>query len=205
MLRRVRSAIEPTPSAVPVPRAYRQGSELDPQAVVECFAGRVDDYRATVTQAGPTSLPSRLAELLANAEHVGVPAGPPRAGSVTATRDGSLTTDALDLLEALVTGCALAIAETGTHHPRRIAVQGRRALTLVPDHHVRVVPEDRIVGSVPEGLAELQPTRPITMISGPSATQRHRTRPRRRRPPAHDASTSDVLATERATSLRWSE
>jgi L-lactate dehydrogenase complex protein LldG len=129
MLRHVRSAIEPTPSAVPVPRAYRQGSELDPQAVVECFAGRVDDYRATVTQAGPTSLPSRLAELLANAEHVGVPAGPPRAGSVTATRDGSLTTDALDLLEALVTGCALAIAETGT-----IILDGSRSKVVERSH-----------------------------------------------------------------------
>jgi L-lactate dehydrogenase complex protein LldG len=69
-----------------------------------------------------------------------------------------------------VTGCAIAIAETGTIVLDGSADQGRRAITLVPDHHVCVVAADRIVATVPEAIALLDPTRPLTMISGPSAT-----------------------------------
>jgi L-lactate dehydrogenase complex protein LldG len=173
VLRRVRGAVGPSAGAPPVPRAYHRTSELGGDAVVGRFADRVDGYRATVSRVDVAGLPARLAELLAGADRIGVPAGLPAAwlGDLDAVRDdGSLTTVDLDGLDAVVTGCAIAIAETGTIVLDGSPDQGRRALTLVPDHHVCIVPADRIVGSVPEGLAGVEPTRPLTLISGPSAT-----------------------------------
>ena len=84
--------------------------------------------------------------------------------------DSPLTWDELDAIDGVITGCAVAIAETGTIVLDADADQGRRALSLLPDLHVCVVSADRIVGSVPEALARLDPTRPLTWISGPSAT-----------------------------------
>jgi L-lactate dehydrogenase complex protein LldG len=76
----------------------------------------------------------------------------------------------LDACDGVVTGCAVAIAETGTIVLDAGAAQGRRALTLVPDYHLCVVREDQIAGTVPEALAGLDPVRPLTFVSGPSAT-----------------------------------
>ena len=76
----------------------------------------------------------------------------------------------LDRFDAALTGCALAIAETGTIVLDGGAAQGRRALSLVPDFHLCVVRTDQVVGTVPEGMARLDPVRPLTWISGPSAT-----------------------------------
>jgi L-lactate dehydrogenase complex protein LldG len=79
-------------------------------------------------------------------------------------------TAALDTLELVITGSAVGIAETGTIVLDASPDQGRRALTLVPDHHICVITTDAIVHGVPESLTRLDPTRPLTMISGPSAT-----------------------------------
>lgn len=70
-----------------------------------------------------------------------------------------------------MTGCALAVAETGTLVLDAGPEQGRRRITLIPDHHVCVVRiPDRLVDSIPQALDRLDPTRPLTWISGPSAT-----------------------------------
>ena len=67
-------------------------------------------------------------------------------------------------------GCAVAVAETGTIILDAGPGQGRRVLTLLPDYHLCVVRADQIVATLAEGLAHLDPTRPQTWISGPSAT-----------------------------------
>ena len=70
----------------------------------------------------------------------------------------------------MITGCAVAIAETGTIVLDAGPDQGRRAISLLPDLHVCVVQASQVVGSVPEALERLDPRRPQTWISGPSAT-----------------------------------
>jgi L-lactate dehydrogenase complex protein LldG len=97
------------------------------------------------------------------------PADPP-AGDRIVRDDPPLSARELDTVAGVVTGCAVAIAETGTiildHGPG----QGRRALTLVPDFHLVVVRADQVAADLPDALARLDPARPHTLISGPSAT-----------------------------------
>jgi L-lactate dehydrogenase complex protein LldG len=84
--------------------------------------------------------------------------------------DDQLGVSELDGVDGVITSCAVAIAETGTLILDGSAGQGRRVLTLIPDYHLCVVLTDQIVPDVPQALARLEPTRPLTMISGPSAT-----------------------------------
>ena len=94
----------------------------------------------------------------------------PFASTATVADDPPLAFGDLDMLDGVITGCAVAIAETGTIVLDGGAGQGRRALSLLPDLHVCVVLASQVVGTVPEALARLDPSRPQTWISGPSAT-----------------------------------
>jgi L-lactate dehydrogenase complex protein LldG len=158
VLARVRSA-KPT-SAPAVARTYRQSAPLD----LGMFVERLEDYRAVVHRCAAQDLPTLLAELLTG--RVVVPEGFPFDG----VRDDDLTPRDLDALDAVVTTCTVAIAETGTIVLDGSPGQGRRALSLVPDRHVVVVRAEQVVQTVPEALARLDATRPQTWISGPSAT-----------------------------------
>ena len=165
-----------------VPRDYRDhGDELPGSAdAVARFVDRVEDYRATVRRTTHGNIAAALREILAADRSVVVPpslAEEWRAACATDERavliDGTpapLTASELDAVDAVVTGCQVAIAETGTIVLDAGPDQGRRVLTLLPDHHVVVVQADRVVSSVPEALAHLDPTRPLTFVSGPSAT-----------------------------------
>jgi L-lactate utilization protein LutC len=175
ILARIRDALgEPTPGP-DIPRAYRQATSSDID-IVERFAERVADYRATVRRSTTDGLAATIAAaLLERRVHrlvvpAGVPAGWLIDPSVIVRDDPTLSHAELDALDGTLTGCAVAIAETGTVVLDAGPDQGRRALSLLPDYHLCVVRSDQIVGDVPEALHRLDPRRPMTWISGPSAT-----------------------------------
>jgi L-lactate dehydrogenase complex protein LldG len=178
VLERIRDALADRPVAVPIPREYEltlaPGTEI-----AELFVERVSDYRATVHRTTTEGLSATIASVLdgRGATRLVVPSGVPDAwfaatGSDVARvgDDPRLSHRELDALDGVITGCAVAIAETGTIVLDAGPDQGRRVLSLLPDLHVCVVHAGQIVGSVPEALARLSPTRPLTWISGPSAT-----------------------------------
>ncbi|KRV48271.1 lactate utilization protein C [Wenjunlia vitaminophila] len=185
VLARVRAALadvprDELPEDVPVPRDYlRSHTDPDPGVVADLLAERLVDYGAVVHRpATEQELPELVARVLRDrgASTVAVPEGLPPAwlpaadGVEFVTDDGTLTAQRLDRLDSVVTGCAVAIAETGTIVLDAGPGQGRRLLTLVPDHHLCVVRPEQVVASVPLGVAALSATRPLTWISGPSAT-----------------------------------
>lgn len=180
VLGRVRDALgDARGSAVEVPREYRAADGASREEVVERFAERVADYRANVLRAAAGELAAVLAGACRErgAARLGVPAGLPgewRPEGVELVPDEGLSPHDLDALDGALTGCAVAIAETGTVVLDGGAGQGRRALTLVPDYHLCVVSEEQIVGLVPEAVGRLEAAaregRPLTFVSGPSAT-----------------------------------
>jgi L-lactate dehydrogenase complex protein LldG len=177
ILGRVRSALAGSAPAAPVARAYRRGGSLDRVQTVELLCERLADYKAEVRRVEAGDLPAAIAETCAARalSRLGVPPGLPdawRPAGPEIVEDAGLSARELDELDGVVTACTLAIAETGTIVLAAGPSEGRRALTLVPDLHICVVREEQIVGSVPVAFAELADLarRPLTLISGPSAT-----------------------------------
>ncbi|GAA0494292.1 LutC/YkgG family protein [Streptomyces olivaceiscleroticus] len=184
VLARVRRALADVPRAAgpeetPVPRDYlRAHGDESAADTVRLLAENLADYRAVVHDIHAAGLPALLAHLLGErgSRSVVVPAGLPAEWlaecDVEVVPDAPGTTpDELDAIDSVVTGCAVAIAETGTIVLDAGPDQGRRRITLVPDHHICVVrvPE-QVVASVPQALERLSPRHPLTWISGPSAT-----------------------------------
>ncbi|MFJ8989852.1 lactate utilization protein C [Streptomyces sp. NPDC102279] len=145
---------------------------------VELLAENLADYRAVVHRATADELPDVIMRLLAErgGQYVLVPPGlPPEwmsAADTTQVHDRAASTpQELDKVTSVVTGCAVAVAETGTIVLDGGPDQGRRRITLIPDHHICVVRvPGQVVSSVPQALERLDPARPLTWISGPSAT-----------------------------------
>lgn len=176
VLGRIRAARAADAAGEPA-RDYRTRGAHAPGStpVLDLLAGRLADYRATVTRTEADGLPDALAAALAAAPGAGGPVLlPPALPADWAppgwADDGTLSPYDLDGFAAVVTACRVACAETGTIALDHAADQGRRALTLVPDVHVCVVRAEQVVQTVPEMLARLDPTRPTTFVSGPSAT-----------------------------------
>ena len=175
VLARLHAARGGTPVAVP--RDYdRRGEVVDR---VSMLAERVRDYQAAVQRTDSAGLPELLGRLLPEGRTVITPAGVPEewvtACRARVRRDSD--THPLSVAElaadgvSVLTGCTVAVALTGTLILDGGPDQGRRLLTLLPDHHVCVVRAEQIVGGLPAALARLpDPTRPLTLVSGPSAT-----------------------------------
>ncbi|WP_226438211.1 LutC/YkgG family protein [Rhodococcus yananensis] len=178
ILDRIRAARELAPSTtVTVPRNYRTGRTLPDAELIELFVDRLVDYKANVHRSTAEELPATLAKVLADrdARRVGVPAG--LDASWLSKYGGEVVVDSSDVpapelegLDGVVTSSTVSCAETGTIFLDGSPDQGRRALTLVPDLHVCVVPLSTVEVGVPEAMARLVPERPTTLISGPSAT-----------------------------------
>jgi L-lactate dehydrogenase complex protein LldF len=168
ILSHIRDALAGQPPPEEPERAYRRRSERSRAETVALFAERAGEYTATVHRVAEHELPRALAELAAG-RRLAVPADLPGEW-----RAAVGVTDALEDADGALTGCALAIAETGTIVLDGGAAQGSRALTLVPDYHLCVVRSDQIVDLVPEAVERLEPAvaagRPLTFVSGPSAT-----------------------------------
>lgn len=162
----VRRALDGSGGAVSVPRDYRV--DLDVMDVLGLFAERVADYRATVEHCPAGQVETAIARALGGSSVV-VPHDLPWTvpGAVI---DARHTAAELDRIDAVVTAAAVGIATTGTVVLDHGVGQGRRAITLVPDLHVLVVRAAQVVLGVPEAIARLDPLRPQTWISGPSAT-----------------------------------
>jgi L-lactate dehydrogenase complex protein LldG len=173
ILGRIRTALAGAPpQSVAVPRDYDHQPLTGP-CNVDRFAETVAEYRARVYRVAAADIAATVRELTGADATVVIPADVPAdwvTGVRTVTDDPPLGIDALDAADAVLTGCAVGIAATGTIVLDAGATQGRRVLTLVPDHHICVVRVDQIVDTVPQGFAALTATRPLTFISGPSAT-----------------------------------
>ncbi|MCP2263605.1 lactate utilization protein C [Promicromonospora thailandica] len=191
-------AAAPTPARIP--RAYRPAGEhaAGSDEVLDLLVDRLEDYRAHVHRVTAAGLPGLLADLLGGTPgrvSGRVPGAAPARGARSAvvvppgldpawlagladvdvradTRDAPLAATELDEVGAVVTAARVAVAETGTIVLDGEPDQGRRAISLVPDVHVCVVRTSQVVQTVPEAvrLLDAHPERPLTWISGPSAT-----------------------------------
>ncbi len=171
VLGRVRSALGDAPAVPDVQRDYHGPGVA--AADVDLFCERVADYKATVHRVAAGDVDRVVAEVLAAHGATRV-AGTLEVGVELVADDPPLGPRELDALDGVITGCALGITETGTIVLDGGERSGRRALTLVPDLHVCVVGEEQIVASVPDAVDHLAEAaragRPITLVSGPSAT-----------------------------------
>ncbi|WP_066298554.1 LutC/YkgG family protein [Arthrobacter luteolus] len=181
ILGRLRDALRDSPEVPEIPRGYRSAVEVPETERIAMLVDRLEDYKAGVTVLDEAGIGTRIAELLDAAASYVVPEGIDGAWLAAADTavPGRRRTDSttaplsvaeLDATTAVVTGSAVSVAETGTIILDGSPNQGRRAISLVPDHHICVVRAADITTILPEGLRRLDGTRPLTWISGPSAT-----------------------------------
>lgn len=146
---------------------------------LEVLEDRLRDYRALVRRVDPDDVAEEVARALERrgASRVAVPSGLPSrwlahtsVETLTDSREAPVSVGDLTGVDGVVTGCAVAVAETGTIVLDGGTDQGRRAITLVPDYHLCVVLAEQVVDGVPQAVRRLDPSRPLTWISGPSAT-----------------------------------
>lgn len=182
ILERVRKSTDKTSSDrgseyALIRREYEVLGTLDATQRRELFAGRLRDYGCEVSFCEETEIAGAIAQVLTGRrkQRLLIPAQLSARWLPEAfefVRDDGLTTMAINAAGGVVTGCALAIASTGTIILRHTSKEGRRALTLIPDYHLCVVFERQVLETVPEAVRQISSFDPVplTTISGPSAT-----------------------------------
>jgi L-lactate dehydrogenase complex protein LldG len=170
VLSRIRAALGRDTVPAEVPRSYRRGGA---PADLELLVDRLTDYRAEVHRCGPPDVPDVIGKIVPAGATVVVPPDlPPEwlPPAVDVLPDHGLGAARIAAADGVITAATVAIAETGTIVLDGSSDQGRRILSLLPDLHVCVLRPGQVVASVPEAVARLDPRRPLTWISGPSAT-----------------------------------
>ena len=187
ILRRVRTAtadVNVSDPALDVPVHWHYGQPLPTSDVLADLVEKVEDYKATVVRVSDSEVGQAIVSALRglDAESVVLPDGLPddwadavvEGGLAVHRDDPELSHAELNVIDAVVTTCAVAMADSGTIALDHGPGQGRRVLTLLPDRHICVVRADQVVSDVPEGIARLAPAlrarRPVTWLSGGSAT-----------------------------------
>ena len=179
ILARIRTALPEQGTLIPLQEpAYQRRGGLDREACLELLRDRLLDYNADVVDIESESeLPAAIAAALTKAgeERVAVAEEFPTAwlpAGFTFTVDRALSIEQLDTMQSVVTTCEAAIASTGTILLIHEGAQGRRAITLLPDHHLCLVRREQVLELVPEAWESIaaKGAQPITTISGPSAT-----------------------------------
>jgi L-lactate dehydrogenase complex protein LldG len=159
----------------PIPRDYDRSSSQSAAEILALFEERLRDYDARVFPVGRDEIAARAAEILhaGNRQRVAIPPELPaawRADGPEWIPDHDLSVDALNTVDGVMTAATVGVAVSGSVALQHGSAEGRRILTLLPDYHLCVVEAAQVVGTLPEAFARLNPTRPVTFFSGPSAT-----------------------------------
>ncbi|MEY8577917.1 LUD domain-containing protein [Corynebacteriaceae bacterium 6-324] len=179
ILARIRTAQKSAklPEFVNAPRNYVVSGTTDAEQLRELLIDRLEDYKADVHVCEEPDLASTVVGILDQRECHTVRFAPGMDAQLfdafagdAAADDASVDPRELDSVDAVITESTVSCAQTGTIVLESGETNGRRALTLVPDRHVCIVRSSDIVFGVPEMVARINPERPATLVSGPSAT-----------------------------------
>lgn len=174
ILQRIRRA-NPHPAAQPIPRNYERAASHTDTETLALFEERLRGYDARVFTAQSVDIARIPAEILtaANRRRIAIPAGLPPEwlnGSIDWLPDHNLSFAELNSVDGVMTAATVCVAASGSIALQHGPAEGRRALTLLPDYHLCIVDAAQVVETLPEAFARLDPTRPVTFLSGPSAT-----------------------------------
>jgi L-lactate dehydrogenase complex protein LldG len=183
ILASIRSALSVPPSDPAVSYArltqpYHRIGTLSRADRLHLFIDRLLDYDTEILEVpSEADLPSAIAAALHNADESSALIAADFPASWLPTdilfrRDHNLTVAEIEAAPAVITPCEAAVASTGTLLLVHAAAQGRRILTLLPDHHICLVHRNQVFELLPEALTAVasKSTLPLTTISGPSAT-----------------------------------
>jgi L-lactate dehydrogenase complex protein LldG len=180
VLERIRKAnLRAAAPQQPIPRDYDCSTSQTADKTLALFEERLRDYDARIFPVRREEIAAKAAEIL-NASHrrrIAVPAGLPAAWQtagvewiIDGTADLELSFDVLNAVDGVMTAATVGVAVSGSIVLQHGPAEGRRVLTLLPDYHLCVVEAAQVVETLPEAFARLDPIRPVTFISGPSAT-----------------------------------
>jgi L-lactate dehydrogenase complex protein LldG len=158
-----------------IPRGYDCGTTHSTDETVALFERRLHDYDARVFRIRRDEIAARAAEILkaGHRQRIVVPDALPmawRADGPEWIPDGELSIDVLNAVDGVMTGATLGVSISGSIVLQHGRAEGRRVITLLPDYHLCVIEAAQVVESLPEAFARLDPARPVTFFSGPSAT-----------------------------------